>query len=562
MPRAVKTVSGVKAISGHMKTGVVLMCCFMALACYTLILQSRQIEDDTIRTRAGSTESFLRHKVVRPLLRDHLSFSGKAPRQKGKELWEGRRSMVVDAMKHAWGGYVKAAWGHDELDLEDSVGKDNFGSVGATIVDSLDTLWLMGLKEEFKAARDWTADELNFNRDHDSSVFESTIRIVGGLLAAHDLSGDEMFARRAQEMGDILMEAFHTPTGIPKGTINFKTGHAYNPTWTWGASGLAEFGTDQIEYIKLSAYTGNATYARLAEGAVALMHHLHPDKGLLPSLVSPEDGSLVSDHITFGAMGDSYYEYLLKVWLLKGRSDDMYRDMWVAAMDEMIERLVLYSIPSGMAYVAEFKSGDLVHKMDHLACFLPGVLALGASHGAVTGTKAVQYMTLAHNMTSTCYEMYARQETGLAPEVTLFGGTQEMTPGPRHNLLRPETVEALFVMWRTTREPIYREWGWNIFQAFEMHCRVEGGYAGVRDVTQLPVENDSTMQSFFLAETLKYLFLLFGPDDVLPLDEYVFNTEAHPLRKVPGFKSSYHRKAANKSRPHERKKKEMDGEKF
>lgn len=66
-----------------------------------------------------------------------------------------------------------------------------------------------------------------------------------------------------------------------------------------------------------------------------------------------------------------------------------------------------------------------------------------------------------------------------------------------------------------------------------------GGYAGVRDVTQLPVEHDDTMQSFFLAETLKYLFLLFGPDDVLPLDQYVLNTEAHPLRKVPDFQSSY-----------------------
>eukprot|EP00208_Stichococcus_sp_RCC1054_P002855 CAMPEP_0206140740 /NCGR_PEP_ID=MMETSP1473-20131121/10503_1 /ASSEMBLY_ACC=CAM_ASM_001109 /TAXON_ID=1461547 /ORGANISM="Stichococcus sp, Strain RCC1054" /LENGTH=567 /DNA_ID=CAMNT_0053535003 /DNA_START=347 /DNA_END=2050 /DNA_ORIENTATION=+ len=499
---------------------------------------------------------------VRPLLRDKADVTKDTTAEKdasagstvaatGKSEsandadWERRKQAVVGAMKHAWGSYVEYAWGHDELNPQAMEGKDGFGGVGATIVDSLDTLWLMGLKDEFAAAQNWTANELTFDRDHDSSVFETTIRVVGGLMAAHDLSGDAMFANRAKEIGDILMGAFQTPTGIPRGTINLRTRRSYNPPWAGGASGLSEFGSEQLEFIKLSDFTGNQTYARIVEGNIALLQSRYPDQGLLPYFISPQDGRLMNDHVTFGAMGDSYYEYLLKVWLLKGKSDDMYRDMWVAAMDEMIAKLIQYSSPSGLAYVAELNSGQLFHKMDHLACFVPGMLALGSAHGAVTGSKAQQYMELAENMTATCYQMYARQPTGLAPEVTVFNGRRldtgaaEMLGAPAHNLLRPETVEALFVLWRTTHKPVYREWGWAIFQSFEKHCRVKAGYAGLRDVTNMPPEHDDTMQSFFLAETLKYLFLLFSDDEVLPLELWVLNTEAHPLRKVPDFKSTY-----------------------
>mmetsp|Transcript_646 Transcript_646/g.1913 ORF Transcript_646/g.1913 Transcript_646/m.1913 type:complete len:100 (+) Transcript_646:806-1105(+) len=96
-------------------------------------------------------------------------------------------------------------------------------------------------------------------------------------------------------------------------------------------------------------------------------------------------------------------------------------------------------------------------------------------------------------------------------------------------MLRPEAVESLMILYRVTGKNKYREWGWEIFQAIEKHCKVEAGYSGVRDVTQEPAELDNKMQSWFLAETLKYLYLLFSPTDVVSLDEWVFNTEAHPL---------------------------------
>ena len=136
--------------------------------------------------------------------------------------------------------------------------------------------------------------------------------------------------------------------------------------------------------------------------------------------------------------------------------------------------------------------------------------------------------------------MYTESPSGLAAEIAEFNHPSRVlaAPGARHNLLRPETVESLFVLWRLTGDRAYREDGWRIFEAFEAHARVpSGGYAPVRDVTLRPpkLERRGKMESFFTAETLKYLYLLFGDGAQYPLDEYVFNTEAHPLRIRPEY---------------------------
>lgn len=93
-----------------------------------------------------------------------------------------------------------------------------------------------------------------------------------------------------------------------------------------------------------------------------------------------------------------------------------------------------------------------------------------------------------------------------------------------------ETIESLFILHRITGDAKYREWGWSIFQALERHCKTESSYTGLRDVRTNPPEKNNSMPSFFLAETLKYLFLLFSDDSVLPFSDFVFNTEAHPFR--------------------------------
>jgi len=143
-----------------------------------------------------------------------------------------RREKVKEAMLHAWNSYVKYAWGMDELQPQSKNGINSFGGLGATLVDSLDTLYIMGLKDEFQKARDWVAESLDFDKDYDASVFETTIRVVGGLLSAYDLSGDKVFLEKAKDITDRLLPAWETTSGIPYNRINLAHGRAHNPGWT------------------------------------------------------------------------------------------------------------------------------------------------------------------------------------------------------------------------------------------------------------------------------------------------------------------------------------------
>lgn len=179
--------------------------------------------------------------------------------------------------------------------------------------------------------------------------------------------------------------------------------------------------------------------------------------------------------------------------------------------------------------MAESKNGRIERKMDHLVCFVAGTLALGAQY---LPEVRDEHMDLAKRLGETCYQMYAQQKTGLAPEFVRFTGSG-MSVGAGHNLLRPEAIEALFYLWRFTKDAKYREWGWKMFLAFEKHSKVpSGGYVGLRNVNQDSPDapRDDKMETFWLAETLKYFLLLFSDDSLLNLETHVLNTEAHPLR--------------------------------
>jgi hypothetical protein len=130
--------------------------------------------------------------------------------------------------------------------------------------------------------------------------------------------------------------------------------------------------------------------------------------------------------------------------------------------------------------------------------------------------------------------MYRFTATGIAPDSVSFNARGEMFVHAPANLLRPETVEALFVLWRVTKQPRWRTYGWRIFEAFVRHCRNARGFAGLQNVEVKTPKQRSRQESFWTAETLKYLYLLFSDDATIPLDEFVFNTEAHPL---PVFRS-------------------------
>uniref|UniRef100_A0A1I7VN79 alpha-1,2-Mannosidase n=1 Tax=Loa loa TaxID=7209 RepID=A0A1I7VN79_LOALO len=443
-----------------------------------------------------------------------------------------KQKAVVEAFKHAWKGYKKYAWGHDHLKPVTKSYNDWFG-LGLTIVDSLSTAIIMGLNDEFEEGRNWVAESLSFEKNHFVSFFETTIRVLGGLLSAYHLSGDQIFVHRAQDLGSRLTAAYATSSPVPYSDVSLTNREGRQPSWNTYCS-LSEVTSVQLELRDLSRVTNNSTYEMLA---FRTSEHVHNEgcqeyDGLCGMFISPVTGRF-KEHVTvtMGARADSYYEYLLKQWLQTGKTMDWLKNDYNQSMAAMEKYLLRYTKPNNFAFVGEI-IGDNVYspKMDHLACFIAGTLALGSLNGLPT-----KHMELAKDIANGCHQMY-KTKTGLGPEIVYFNmdpaNIQDITVKhmDAHSLLRPEAIEAWFYLYRATGDKIYQQWGWEAFNAIESFAKLEYGYSSVNNVKRIPVTHKDMMESFFLAETLKYLYLLFDDDKTdIPLDKYVFNTEGHPL---------------------------------
>ncbi|CAO3570500.1 unnamed protein product [Mortierella alpina] len=483
---------------------------------------------------------------------------------KNAPIWEERKNRVREAFVHSWSAYRRDAWGKDEYHPVSKYGSNMIRKgQGFTIVDSLDTILLMGLEEEFEEAKAWVKNELDFDQDDEVNLFETTIRVLGGLLSAYDQSGqDPVFLHKAVDLADRLMGAFETTSGIPYASVHLKDRRGV-PSHDRGISSTSEVATLQLEFKYLSHLTGDAKYWKAAENVILKMKDLDNLDGLVPIYINPYTGNFQGGEIRLGSRGDSYYEYLIKQYLQTGKKEKIYKDMYDHAMGGVKKHLLGRTIPNNLLFVGEiskYEPKNLSPKMDHLVCFLGGTMALGSTEGRSLndGKQSPPRPRLSiveehdfrigEELTESCYEMYHQTETGLAPEIVYWVQKEEQIRGKSplqhapgsdfiindrdgHNWLRPETVESLFYLWRLTGNDKYRHWGWNIFEAIEKYSKVStGGYSSIHDIRRVDnVRFSDKMETFFLAETLKYFYLLFGSDDVLPLDKYVFNTEAHPL---------------------------------
>lgn len=237
--------------------------------------------------------------------------------------------------------------------------------------------------------RVWVEKSLSFHNADSVSVFETTIRELGGLLSAHDLSGDKVFLTKAVELADLLMPAFDTASGIPRGSVSFKSPNI-DMGWSGEDAVLSELGSLQIDFRYLSVHTKDSKYESKAMKALQVMNKKNPANGLFPIKVSTRDGSFTDTQITLGALGDSFYEYLLKVWLQGGRKEQWLRDMYDKAMDGVMS-VLLKASTGGLAFLSDNNQGRTTRKMDHLVCFIPGVLALGA-HTDPKGSDSVRVL--------------------------------------------------------------------------------------------------------------------------------------------------------------------------
>ncbi|GAN06720.1 glycoside hydrolase family 47 protein [Mucor ambiguus] len=530
-------------------------------------------------------------------------------------LRERRRAAVKKSFLHGWKGYTTYAFGHDELKPLSNKPKDPFGGWGATMVDALSTLAVMELPGELLKVMP-RLHKINFTVDEDISVFESIIRYLGGFLSAFELTErkQDMLLQKAEKLAQELLPAFDTPSGLPH--------HLWNPVQNKPNNRetlIAEVGTVQLEFMMLSQLSGNPIYGQKAQAITDFLDKMGYEhgiyiKGLYPTSIDTHKGRFKDAIATFGAMGDSAFEYFLKEHLLVDGTIPQYGRMYMQSIRSM-KQYMLRQIPGyDMLLLPPFNTQTSTSKnaMDHLTCFVPGMLAMGAKT-----FNEPEDMEIAKGLMETCVFMYRTTKTGLSPENWVVSKTEAYNPmtfnktkeelqsardwwyddelqnplikpqlneslverveaqqkvleeerdkesqeyfvdyklppvkkrpdslffGDKRYILRPETVESLFILYRITGDQKYQEYGWEIYQAIEKHCKTKSAYATIRNVDRIRGEDDDdegepldgfnqidSMESFLFAETFKYLYLLFSPPEIISLDKFVFNTEAHPF---------------------------------
>ncbi|KAH6440054.1 alpha-1,2-Mannosidase [Parastagonospora nodorum] len=526
------------------------------------------------------------------------------PETRSQRRWrEERRVAVRDEFQRSWESYREFAFGLDELLPATGGSVNTFGGWGATLVDSLDTLWIMGFKDYFYEAVEAVA-VIDFGKsDMESiSVFETTIRYLGGLLSAYDLSQEPVLLEKAIQLGEMLYRAFDTTNHTPLGGLNIEDAKNTHRSEFPADMNLcfACLGSLTMEFTRLAQITENKKYYDIVARISKMMRHAQDTTqmpGLWPTTINAAKEDFNSSrYFSIGALADSTYEYFPKMHALLGGVEPIYEKLYKDSA-AMIDKHMLFraSIPdeklgadllfSGDVYSPSQGEAKLNTDLQHLTCFIGGMFALG---GRLFQDE--HHVDLGAKLTKGCIYTYAAFPTGIMPETFSmmpcdsrsscpFNHTQwteekhetctspatddttsetkqcRIPPGfigisdPRY-LLRPEAIESVFIMYRITADRAYLHHAWDMFISIVTASRTPFANGQVRDVTFIPptmpgnkvpgvrgqmrTREDNVedkMESFWTAETLKYFYLAFSREDMINLDEWVFNTEAHPLRR-------------------------------
>src|ERR1041384_3059594 len=410
---------------------------------------------------------------------------------------------------HAWNGYKKYAWGHDDLKPLSKTYHDWYPEpLLMTPVDALDTMIIMDLNDEAATTKRYILENLSFDKDIEVQNFEITIRLLGGLLTNYQLTGDKRFLDLAEDLGNRLLPVFNSPTGMPYRYVNLKTGKVSKPI-----SNPAETGTLLIEFGTLSKFTGKPIFYETANRALVETNKRRSKIGLVGEWINVETGEWTNTDSHISGAIDSYYEYLLKCSLLFNDPDC--KRMWNDSIAAINKYLADEQPGSELWYGhADMNTGARrATTYGALDAFFPAVLALS---GDLKRAKRLQ---------DSSYRMWNHE--GIEPEEFDYRARKITSPAYH---LRPEIVESTYYLYRYTKDTKYLLMGEKLWRDFVKHCRTEDGYAALKSV--VTKEKNDSMQSFLFAETFKYFYLLFSPPKTLDFDRVIFNTEAHPMRKA------------------------------
>lgn len=483
------------------------------------------------------------------------------PRQSTNSTTEQQRAQAVkDAFTFAWNGYFSNCRGQDQLNPVDSTCSNPRNNWGASAVDALSTALVMELQPIVTDILDYIPSIDYTTTATEVSLFETTIRYLAGMLSGYDLlkgplsnlttntSAINALLTQSQSLADTLSFAFDTPTGLPSNNLFFTNRSTDGGT----TAGLATAGTLALEWQHLSDLTGNATYGDLAQKAETYLLNPQPTynepfPGLVGSNIALSNGSFLDATGGWNGGDDSFYEYLLKMYVYDSSRYSNYSDRWTAAADSTMK--YLRSHPSSrpdLTFLSSFVNQSFVNASEHLTCFDGGNFLLG---GSVLGRQ--DYIDFGLALVNGCHDTYNSTVTMIGPEqfswntTGVNSGNQDFynehgfyITNPLYDL-RPEVIESFYYAYRITGNTTYQDWAWDAFVAINATTRVGAGFSEISDVNAANGGSfDNVQESFLFAEVMKYSYLIHAPDSIFQVstngsNQFVFNTEAHPL-KVAG----------------------------
>lgn len=444
------------------------------------------------------------------------------------------REQIIEMFDHAYGSYMKYAYPADELmplsckgrvrgqepsrgDIDESLGKFSL-----TLIDTLDTLVVLNKLDEFEDAVRKVVSDVRLDNDVVVSVFETNIRVLGGLLGAHVMA--DLFRQRgermqwyrdellhmAKDLGHRLLPAFNTSSGLPYPKVNLRYG-VFNPlsrTGTETDTCTACAGTIILEFAALSRLSGEFVFEEHARRALdVLWDRRQKESDLVGTVINIHNGEWIRRESGVGAGIDSYYEYLMKAYILLGDSIflERFNTHYSAIMKYISQPPLLLSVHMHNPTVS------VRSWMDSLLAFFPGLQVLrGDLKPAIETHEMLYQVTKQHKFLPEAFTSEFRVHWG-------------------QHLLRPEFAESTYYLYKATGDPYYLRVGQSIVEKLNVYARVPCGFAAVQDVRT--GTHEDRMDSFFLAEMFKYLYLLFSEKSQLPIniDDYIFTTEAHLL---------------------------------
>ena len=429
---------------------------------------------------------------------------------------------------------------------------------GASAADALSTALVMGQKDivnqiiTFVPTIDWSKTSSSV------SLFETTIRYLGGMLSGYDfLSGPlahladdpanvDALLSQSVNLANNLSYAFNSPSGVPYNNLNFA-----NRSVVDEPNGLATVGTLILEWTRLSDLTGNYSYASLVERAEGFLiapfpASSEPFPGLVGMGISPATGDFLDARGGWIGGADSFYEYLIKMYVYDPSRYAALKDRWILAADSTISYLASHpSTKPDLTFLATYDGRNIQLQSEHLACFDGGNFILG---GQVLNEQ--KYIDFGLALVDGCRATYASTATKIGPEI--FGWDAALVPASQTDFfakngfyilnagyqLRPEVIESYYYAFRATGDAKYQDWAWEAFVAVNETTRVGSGYSSIRDVNAVGGGGFSDMmESFWFAEVLKYSYLIqteggeeWQVAQTGEENKWVFNTEAHPVK--------------------------------